>query len=157
MQLCRFLGLRIHEAVRLDRADAEYAVRTCMMRIKGKGGLVREIKVDERALKVIFQSMVNTKRGQKLFVPDGKKAHEVMSSVEQFIYRHRTTVQQANRQSNLTAHGLRHSFAAEQYMSTKKNGLGEQEARKEVARTIGHRRSDVTRIYTGPFYKKEDY
>lgn len=37
------VGQRIHEVIRLYRSDAERALKTCELTIKGKGGLVRRV------------------------------------------------------------------------------------------------------------------
>ncbi|WP_425332865.1 integrase domain-containing protein [Bacillus aerius] len=45
IQLARELGLRVHEAVKIERAAAEKALRTGYLTVKGKGGLVRDVPV----------------------------------------------------------------------------------------------------------------
>lgn len=147
MQLAREQGLRLHEAVRLDRAAAEQALRENMLTVKGKGGLVRSIPLREEGRAVLQEAIKNVERGQKLFVPEEKRAHEVMKSIQSFVENHREKFAEEDRVSNMTFHGLRHSFAREEYEARIKQGIGEERARLEVAELLGHGREDVTRIY----------
>ena len=47
----------------------------------------------------------------------------------------------------MTFHGLRHSYAAEQYQRFIQAGSSPYEARLAVSRLLGHGRDDVTKIY----------
>ena len=47
----------------------------------------------------------------------------------------------------ITFHGLRHTYAHEQYEKFKREGCSDYEARKKVSELLGHHRDDVTRIY----------
>jgi integrase len=147
LQLARFQGLRIHEAIRLDHAAAAAAIRSDTLIVKGKGGLVRSIPLRKETKEVLFRSIQGVVRGQKLFVQEGKKAHEVIKSVQDFILNHRDKFQEHDRESDLTFHGLRHSFAREEYDKRILEGFSEKEARQEVAKLLGHGRDDITRIY----------
>ena len=64
-----------------------------------------------------------------------------------FLYRHRDAVQIADQHRPLTCHGLRHTYAVEQYLTCRKQGLDEHAACRHVSRLLGHEREDVTRIY----------
>lgn len=147
IQLAREQGLRLHEAVRLDRAAAEQALREGMLTVKGKGGLVRSIPLREEGRAVLQEAMKDVGRGQKLFVPEEKKAHEVMKSVQSFVENHREKFAEEGRETNITVHGLRHSFAREEYEARIEQGMNAEQARLEVAELLGHGRDDVTRIY----------
>ncbi|GEN35926.1 tyrosine-type recombinase/integrase [Aneurinibacillus danicus] len=145
--LGREQGLRIHEAVRLDRAEAEKSLRTNLLTIKGKTGLIRHVPLRESARTVLAEVIQAVERGQKLFVPADKKAHQVIESVQRFIINHRDKFSEAGRDAPLTFHGLRHSFAREEYRKRIESGMNAHKARLEVSELLGHRRDDVTRIY----------
>lgn len=148
--LGREQGLRIHEVVRMSRTDAENALRTGFLVVKGKGGLVRSVPLQTQTKSVLAETMRNVSRGHKLFVPEGKKTHEVIQSVQGFIKRHRDNITDSTERKtnvNMTFHGLRHSYSYDQYQSLIKNGVDPQLARYKVSELIGHSRDDVTRIY----------
>lgn len=149
LELARYQGLRVHETVRLDRAGAELALRTGQLTAKGKGGLKRLIPLRDEARLILDRAKDRVGRGEKLFVPKGKGAHEVMKSVQSFIENHRDKFVEEERESNLTYHGLRHSYAREEYDKRIALGMDEKRARLEVARLLGHGRDSVTRIYLG--------
>jgi integrase/recombinase XerD len=150
LQLAREQGLRIHEAVRLSRTDIEKAIRTNYLTVKGKGGLIRKVPLRERT-KILFANLIkNVQRGQKMFVPEGKKAHEVIRGVQGFVKHHRKSIEETAVRTegvNLTVHGLRHTYAYEEYEKLIKLGCSEKDARYKVSLLIGHSREDVTKIY----------
>jgi integrase len=47
----------------------------------------------------------------------------------------------------MTFHGLRHTCAVEWYKGYIESGDSEYQARKKVAKLLGHGRDDVTRVY----------
>lgn len=149
LQLGRHAGLRIHEAVRLDRATAEAAIRTGNLVIKGKGGRVREVPARSEVITVLNEAMQKVERGTKLFVPPKKRGHEVIEDVQQFIIRHRAKFADPDREADLTFHGLRHTYAHEEYTRRMKADMDESAARLELSKLLGHSRIDVTKIYTG--------
>lgn len=142
-------GLRIHECTRLDRASAERALQTGFLHVKGKGGLERDVPLRSAAKSALRDAIERVERGQKLFVrhEQGQKTHQQIKSVQDFISNHRGKFADDNRQVSLTFHGLRHSFAREEYEKRVSQGLTELDARKEVSQLLGHERDDVTRIY----------
>jgi integrase/recombinase XerD len=144
------LGLRIHEIVRLNRSDVEKALRTNQLTVKGKGGLIRSIPLTDSMLLLLRNIIVDTERGQKIFVPTDRKAHEIIRSAQMFLQQHRQRVEQIGARPkgvSLTFHGLRHLFAFDQYNKFIELGFSESAARYKVAELIGHSREDVTRIY----------
>ena len=145
--LARNEGLRIHETFKIDRASAENAFRTDYLHIVGKGGKEREVPLSAESKELLKGIVENTERGNKLFVEQGEKTHLVIKQVQNFINRHREQYQADSREHNLTFHGLRHSYAHEQYQNRINQGLTEFQARKEVSQLLGHERDDVTRIY----------
>ena len=45
--LARYAGLRLHEALRIDTATAKKALEDGLITVKGKGGKVREVPINE--------------------------------------------------------------------------------------------------------------
>ena len=71
MCLGRFAGLRVHEVYRLDTAAAEQALRDGEITVKGNGGKIKTVPVeDERILDGLRIMLGRTERGHKLFVSD---------------------------------------------------------------------------------------
>lgn len=153
IQLARLQGLRVHEAVRMDRAMAEKALRDSKLTIKGKGGLIREIPLGEETKGILKDAMEHIPRGQKLFVKLDEKAHTVIQRIQDFVRSHRDKVHDVLNDRTpgieMTMHSMRHSYAKEQYDSLIKQGLDEEQARYQTSLLIGHSREDVTRIYLG--------
>jgi integrase/recombinase XerD len=149
LTLGREAGLRIHEVTRIDHSTASRALETGQLHVKGKGGLERDVPLRPAAIEALREAVERVERGDKLFVDvkAGEKTHEVIKSVQDFIYNHRDKFQEDDRESDLTFHGLRHTYASEEYEQRIEQGMSEQEAREEVSELLGHSRDDVTRIY----------
>jgi site-specific recombinase XerC len=64
-------GLRIHECFRIDTATAEKALRDNEITIKGKGGKIRSVPIQETIEIELKKMLAVTPRGHKLFIPDG--------------------------------------------------------------------------------------
>ncbi|APC09055.1 tyrosine-type recombinase/integrase [Neomoorella thermoacetica] len=153
LSLCRNAGLRIEEALKINRATAEKALRTGIMHVIGKGGRPRDIKINNEVKKTLAEAMSNTPRGQKLFVLGNEKTHLVKKELEKWMEQNRAEAQAPGRERPLTWHGLRHSYAKERYAFYRNvMKMDKIAARKAVSAEIGHNRADVTVIYTG----KED-
>jgi integrase len=145
--LARYAGLRIHECFRIDTATAERAIKAGEITVKGKGGKVRAVPINE-SLKIELTAMLKiTQRGHKLFVLDNVSTHSAIARLQQFIIDHREKVKDPDSERPMTFHGLRHLCAAEWYLSLKEKGYDEESARKQVSKWLGHKRDDVTRIY----------
>ena len=153
--LGRFAGLRIHECFRIDTATAEQALRENTITIKGKGGKVRTVPIeDERITTHLKKQLERTERGHKLLVPDGMPTDRAINQLQLFIYSNRGDFQEvANRP--LTFHGLRHTYAAEKYQKLIDSGMGSLDAHFAVSRLLGHERADVTDIYLASLSKED--
>ena len=69
--LARYAGLRIHECFRMDTAAAERALRESALTVKGKGGKVRIVPIEDDRITMMLQRLLEkTERGHKLLVPD---------------------------------------------------------------------------------------
>jgi len=149
MSIARYAGLRLHEVMRIDTAIARRALKNGYITIKGKGGKIREVPINEN-IRVIFEKYLKlTPSGHKLFVPKGKKTHIAKTELQNFINAHRkfVTAPDSDKVAPITFHGLRHSYAAEQYARLRTEGYSEYEAQLQVSKWLGHERDDVTRIY----------
>ncbi len=140
-------GLRLHEAIRLDRATVESALNFGRLHVKGKGGKERDIPLSLESRVMLSNLIEGKSRGQKLFVEPGEKTHLVMKQVQNYINRNREHYQDSSRSMNITFHGLRHAFAQSEYCKAIDRGASEIEARLYVSNLLGHERDDVTRIY----------
>ena len=148
LYLARFAGLRIHEVCRIDTATAEKALREGAITIKGKGGKLRAVPIEDERVNIGLRLMLNrTERSHKLFVPDGIPTDRAINNIQLFIIRRRDAIAEEGRDSHLTFHGLRHSYAADKYKSLVESGMSELDAHFTVSRLLGHERSDVTNIY----------
>jgi len=158
MTLGREAGLRIHECTRIDRATASRALQSGVLRAKGKGGLERGVPLRKNALEALREATERVDRGQKLFVrhEERQKTHQAIKSVQDFVSNHREKYQKEGREARMTFHGLRHSYAREEYDKRVQQGMEEKQARTEVSRLLGHERDDVTRIYLGSLDHSDD-
>jgi integrase len=146
--LARYAGLRIHECFRIDTATAEQALREKAITIKGKGGKVRTVPIeDERIPMMLEKLLAQTPRGHKLLVPDDMQTDRAINQLQFFIWSNRVSIQAPDRDTPLTFHGLRHTYAAEKYKELVSGGMGELDAHFAVSRLLGHERADVTNIY----------
>ena len=154
LYLGRCAGLRIHECFRIDTATAERALREYDIIIKGKGGEVRTVPIDDRIDTALSEQLERTPRGHKLLVPDGMPTHQAINQLQRFIYSHREEIQE-DASRPLTFHGLRHTYAAEKYQRLIDSGMSSLDAHFAVSRLLGHERSDVTKIYLASLRKGE--
>lgn len=141
------VGLRIHEGYRLDTAAAEAAIRSGELTVKGKGGKIRSVPITDNARAILSAALSRTKRGHKLFVPDGVPTDRVIHDMQVFIAAVRPDVQDVGSTRPMTHHGLRHSYAARKYQEFTRCGYSHYDACKQVSRLLGHERAEVTRIY----------
>ena len=155
LYLGRYAGLRIHECFRIDTAAAERALRENTLAVKGKGGKVRTVPIeDERIPMMLRKLLAQTERGHKLLVPDGMPTDRAINALELFIYRYRNEVSDKDSDRRLSFHGLRHTYAAEQYTKLTEDGMSAIDAHYAVSRLLGHERADVTNIYLASVRKR---
>ena len=145
--LARYVGLRIHECFRIDTAIAERVLREGAITIKGKGGKVRTVPVREEVAELLREKLTRTIRGHKLLVPDDVPTDHAIICFQHWLLAHRAKFQDADDDRPLTAHGLRHTYAAEQYKTLIASGVSALDAHFAVSRLLGHERADVTDIY----------
>ena len=155
LYLARYAGLRIHECFRMDTAMAERALRENALTVKGKGGKVRIVPIEDDRITMMLERLLDkTERGHKLLVPDGMPTDRSINALELFIYRHRNEISDEGSDRCLTFHGLRHTYAAEKYTRLTEDGMSAIDAHYAVSRLLGHERADVTNIYLASVRKR---
>ena len=149
LYLARYAGLRIHECFRMDTAMAERALRENALTVKGKGGKIRIVPIEDDRITMMLQRLLDkTERGHKLLVPDDIPTDRVINAMQQFILRHRDAICDPTAPDRrITFHGLRHTYAAEKYIALVNGGMTPLDAHFTVSRLLGHERPDVTNIY----------
>ena len=75
---------------------------------------------------------------------------------QQWLLAHRAEIRDADDDRPLTAHGLRHTYAAEQYKALTAGGMGALEAHFAVSHLLGHERADVTDIYLASLKREKE-
>ena len=148
LYLARYAGLRIHECFRMDTA-AEHALRENALTVKGKGGKIRTVPIEDERITMTLQKLLDkTERGHKLLVPDGVPTDRAINGMQQFIIRNRDAICDPTAPDRrITFHGLRHTYAAEKYKALIEGGMTPLDAHFAVSRLLGHERPDVTDIY----------
>ena len=155
LYLARYAGLRIPECFRIDTATARNALRENVITIKGKGGKVRTVPIEDARIPLMLKKMLTkTKVGHKLLVPDDMPTDQVIHRLEAFIYDHHAEIQDIDDTRPLTFHGLRHTYAVEKYKKLLDSGASALNAHFTVSRLLGHERADVTDIYLASVKKE---
>lgn len=148
MQFARHLGLRIHEVTKTERLQVIRALEQGYITVKGKGGLIRDIKIDSKAAhNTLLDALKQTRADkQKVFVEKLGNTHSTIRSIENWVYRHRSEFADTP-ERELTMHGLRHTYAQEAYQKNLRFTNNEKAARSLTAQLLGHGRDWVTKIY----------
>ena len=157
MYLARYAGLRIHECFRIDTATAERALRENAITIKGKGGKVRTVPINEQIAIAMRKQLERTPLEHKLLVPDEMPTDRAINHLQFFIMKHRDEVRDVDSDRPMTFHGLRHTYAAEKYQELVDSGKSPLDAHFEVSRLLGHERPDVTNIYLASVRKGDKH
>ena len=110
LYLARYADLRIHKCFRMDTAAAERALRENALTVKGKGGKIRIVPIEDNRITMMLQRLLEeTERGHKLLVPDDIPTNRAINDMQQFIIRHRDTICDPTAPDRrITFHGLRH-------------------------------------------------
>lgn len=163
LSIARHAGLRIEEVTALTKTQLRNALHNGYLELQiTKGGIPRDVPVTSAA-RHVFQEILTYAESEKIFVNHGRSHHQAFKSIQNWIGNYRSEFQESyhhdtkyqkdlgidQERPNLTAHGLRHSYARDQYEMRVEAGIDKYTARKEVAALLGHGRDDVTRIYLG--------
>ncbi len=165
MDFMLHFGLRLNEATSLKLSYLIKALNDGQLMVTGKGGYVRVITFDEdgkqRAIvqKWLSYAKASGKQNGEFLICD--KTHRSVDlkkkSMQNWLSRATEKVMEPNRETiiedgkkpkkdSISFHGLRHTFA--QNYLTELRYMKPKDARLEVSLTLGHKRIEVTRIYT---------
>ena len=136
--------------MRIDTAIARDTLKTGVLNVRGKGGLERGVPINEQVRIALRDSLAHIKPGQKLFVPEDKETHTVIKEFQRFIREHREKFRfpDSDGKAPITFHGLRHTYATEEYIKLRRAGNSKLGAKKKLAVLLGHSRPDIVDIYT---------
>lgn len=148
-----YAGLRIHECFRIGTAIVEQALREQAITVKGKGGKVRIVPINESISIELKKLLAVTERGHKLFVPDDVSTDIAIARLQQYIYQVRPQIQDKGSARPMTHHGLR---AARTYQELIDSGASPLSASLRISQLLGHERPDVTRGYLASVSKDGD-
>jgi site-specific recombinase XerD len=143
VSLASLLGLRVHEVCRLDKTHLVHALNKGVLAIKGKGGLVRDVPIND--LSLIRQLYDKTPKNAKVFVHNNEQTHKLIKNLQVFLHKNQDKFALGDKQ--LTMHGLRHLYAQKRYQFFLAKGFSEREAKKRVSHELGHHRIEITDIY----------
>lgn len=158
--LARTMGLRVSEAVCMRRSQAENALRSGVYQVQGeaKGGKHRQVALSDEARTMLKERLKHIDRGERVFVAQGEKAHQVINRIEKHLERCRGAVTSLEGASSrldykgeekpLTFHGLRYGYVQDRMDALQKEGYTRDAAAHIVTQEVGHNRIEVISIYT---------
>lgn len=163
--LARRCGVRLEEGTALTKTQLKEALAQGFLSLTNtKNSILRDITLDSEAKKVIGKILMES-ASERIFIYHGRNHQQAKKSIQNWITNNRSkfevhSISEQNQldcnnnsfvlRSNLTYHGLRHSFAREKYREFISKGFSRQTSRKLVAEQLGHGRDYVTLIYLGP-------
>jgi len=147
LTLAYYAGMRVEECFTIDTAMAEEALRKNAITFHGKGGRWRTVPINEHIAGQLQIMLTQVKRGQKLLTPEGVPVRDAISRFQLFIINNRDKAEAPNRETHMTAHGLRHSYACNTYRELRAQGFTHEKTCKWVSVLLGHDRPDIVRTY----------
>jgi len=154
-KLARHFGVRLNEATAMTKTRLREALKDGYLHVTHtKNNVERDIQIENPYQKQALREIIDNTRNESLFI-DHKTTHEqAKKSIQNWIYNHRNKFQDQNVKINedrykkkCTFHGIRHTYARENYNNNIKNGGTEREARLDTSHKLGHGRDAVTKIY----------
>jgi site-specific recombinase XerD len=166
IDIARTMGLRVAEVACMRRSQAEAAIRTGQYQVQNeaKNGKWRIVPVSPEAKAVLEKQLENVARGERMFVQQGEKAHQVISRWENWLDNHRSKAETLGGQqlrtwtdhngleiqNKITWHGLRYCYAQERMDQLQREEKMPFDAAAEVlSKELGHNREEVVQIYLG--------
>lgn len=168
-------GMRIEEVCRSQVSHLKDAIENGDLYIRGKNGQVRYLRIASAEQIKLTKELITFAKSQNrcgsdrvLFDNITGATQKTKKSIENWIANHRSKFQDTSRAADeklkklearamkqgiklkvdtLTFHGLRHTFAQNQYTHYSKKGMSEKTARLMVSEELGHHRDAVTKIY----------
>jgi integrase/recombinase XerD len=164
LKLARNCGVRLEECTALTRTQLKEALVQEFLSLRNtKNEILRDISLDSEA-RMIISNILKEASYERIFVSHGRNHMQAKKSIQNWIINNRSKFTKQSHpvqghldsykydyilKTNLTYHGLRHSYARERYREFIGKGFSRQTSRKLVAEQLGHGRDDVTRIYLG--------
>jgi integrase/recombinase XerD len=131
LSLAAIVGLRISEALNVRASDLDGR----MLRVKGKGGLVRIVELPDEILEKLKPFME--------IKPSGKVFNKDPSSVQRALRKACETLKIECK----GVHGLRHDYAVNRYTELRDGGFEEEDSKRVVSKELGHTRVKITDAY----------
>lgn len=141
IKICEMFGLRIHEVYSMRHSQIREALKTGNLKVKGKGGLIRYIPIENNRKLLIKVSAYKKTGIDRIFVASEEKTHLKIKEMQEFVNISR------KENENYTFHAIRHYYAQNLYKYLISNGMTDYEARLIVANRLGHNRIEVSSIY----------
>nr|AUH21277.1 hypothetical protein [uncultured bacterium]AUH21283.1 hypothetical protein [uncultured bacterium]AUH21288.1 hypothetical protein [uncultured bacterium]AUH21293.1 hypothetical protein [uncultured bacterium]AUH21298.1 hypothetical protein [uncultured bacterium] len=132
-------GLRIHEVQQIKESSLKSFTNSCMQEFKGilvrgKGG---------------YERLIELPNGLWEELKDHLEQHGRLEfNYKEYLNDLRRSAWETG-QPYQGSHGLRYNFAQEKYEELIREGLGHNEALKEVSEMLGHHRPEITLHYLG--------
>lgn len=139
--LAYYAGMRVEECFSIDTSMAEKALREGAITFHGKNGRWRTVPIDEIIVKQLRIMLSKVKRGSKLLTPNDVSVGNAIENFQRFIERHRDEIKETDSdpdKPDLTAHGLRHSYACRHYLRYREQGDTYEQACRKVSELLGH-------------------
>lgn len=143
IQLQSVLGLRVHEVMTMTNKQVEQALKTDVIEIKGKGGQIRHVELDNQSRGLLSDSLENKLSERFLYVPEHSTVDKSINRFTDYIRNHRAKITE----QKLTSHSFRRYYANVQYQQALDQGMSKDQAEITVSKKIGHNRGEVSRIY----------
>lgn len=158
-QLCTQAGLRAHELLTLRPLDARAPSERRAWRddrftgrehwarytVKGKGGLVREVRIHPDTAIALEERRYDTPRAVMDREIQYRSHYDVMGGKSFSNMFSRMSLEQLGHSRG--AHGLRHSYAQTRLDELLKHGIRYDDAKAIVSQELGHFRPSITDIY----------
>lgn len=141
LTLARYAGLRLEECFRIDVKDAEMALETGKLFVKGKYGATRFVPINASIRIALRNALDDIPQRQKCLATSSGKTLLAMRRLQGFIAYHR----QSFTDQKITFYGLRYTFALEQYRKLTAWGFSGPAARRKVAELLGEAWDNVPR------------
>jgi len=156
MQLGRHFGMRIEEATALHSNQLQRALKNGFVELHNtKGGIARDVPLETTTQREIVQHMLQKNDKGRLFIQHNRTHAQAKRRIQDWLKNNRPKFQKdtsfnrddSREKSDLTFHGLRHSYTRTGYYENLNQGMNKKEARKDVSRNLGHGRDSVTYAY----------
>lgn len=165
LEVARNFGCRLEGILGMDLNSVNKALETGELITKEKNGKENIKPVESLKQREVLQrvkALGEENQQRKIFVHNNFKS--TYREVQNFIGNNNKDIQDKDRinnadariayketgevhKGNLSIHGLRHTYAKEQYQKELSDGLNEKEAALKVSKIMGHNREQVTKIY----------